>query len=138
MVQPCFRRPADAAAAAGGHDPLSAHVLSRNVRTDKSMSAKQPTPPPPPPGITVRDVYYVLFRHKWLIISLSVLALVAALSIRFAWPVPYESQASLLIKWVETSRPVGQVSPDVKFTTLDDRGANIINAEVAILTSADV
>src|SRR5271157_1700696 len=101
------------------------------------MNAKQPLPPPPP-GITVRDVYYVLFRHKWMIAALSLLAVAAALAVRFAWPVPYQSEAKLLIKWVSDSHAPDQVSPDVNFTKPASHGDNVINSELEILTSQDV
>jgi Mrp family chromosome partitioning ATPase/uncharacterized protein involved in exopolysaccharide biosynthesis len=101
------------------------------------MNMKQPLPLPPP-GITVRDVYYVLFRHKWMIAALSLLAVAAAIAVRFAWPVPYQSEAKLLIKWVTDTRAPGQMSSDVKSMSPDERGANIITSELEILTSQDV
>jgi len=58
----------------------------------------------------------------------------------FAWPVPYQSDAELLIKWVATSHPVGQnqESSEAKIVTLADQGDSIINSEIRILTSQDV
>jgi hypothetical protein len=35
--------------------------------------------PPPPAPITPSDIYYVLFRHKWKILIISAIGVVAAL-----------------------------------------------------------
>ena len=105
------------------------------------MNPIQPlSPPPSSPGITVRDVYYILFRHKWLILFLAALAVGASLSIRYAWPVPYESNAEILIKWVATSHPIGQSheAADVQYVSMGNQEANIINSEIRILTSQDI
>ncbi len=97
-------------------------------------------PPSSSPGITVRDIYYILFRHKWLILLLALLAVGTSVSIRHAWPVPYQSDAELLIKWVGTTHPVAQSrdTSDVQFVSMGNQEDNIINSEIIILTSQDV
>src|SRR5208282_1018153 len=105
------------------------------------MNTKQPFPPAPSsPGLTVRDVYYILFRHKWMILFLAALAAGASFSIRFAWPVPYESDAEILIKWVATSHPIGQGrdASDVQYVSMGSQEDSIINSEIKILTSQDI
>ncbi len=50
--------------------------------------------------MTVGDIYYVLFRHKWKIILLSLAGIVAAVAFYYLKPPPYQSQAELLIQYV--------------------------------------
>ncbi len=102
------------------------------------MNQKQPIPPPPSPGITVRDVHNILFRQKWLMASLALLAAAAALTVRYTWIVPYQSEAKLLIKWVKDSPPPDDMSPELRYKMPDNQGVNIINSEIEILTSQDV
>jgi polysaccharide biosynthesis transport protein len=96
--------------------------------------------PPPATGLTVRDVYYVLFRHKWKIMILSLLAIGTAVGVDLYWPVPCESEARLLIKWVMNIRaPDSSSATSQVVSSPDDRaGENIINSEVSILSSEDV
>jgi uncharacterized protein involved in exopolysaccharide biosynthesis/Mrp family chromosome partitioning ATPase len=101
------------------------------------MTDKHPTPPPT--GLSLGDIYYVLFRHKWKIVLISSLGLVGAIILQFVWPRPYQSEARLFIKYVMDSKSPGQLGPgDTRVRTPDDRGDNIINSELEILTSLDL
>ena len=84
------------------------------------------------------DVYYILFRHKWIVVILSLLAIIAAVLMRVLWPVPYVSQAELLIKYVEETKPPEQANAESRVSTPDIHGDNIINSEIEILTSLDL
>ena len=44
----------------------------------------------------MRDIYYVLFRHKWLIIILAVLGVAASLAVYSLWQFPYTSGSQAL------------------------------------------
>jgi uncharacterized protein involved in exopolysaccharide biosynthesis/Mrp family chromosome partitioning ATPase len=100
------------------------------------MNPKQT--PPPSPGITLGDVYYILFRRKWLIAILSLAALATAILVRVLWPMPYQSEAKVLIKYVKETKPPEQTAADTQVTSPDSRGENIINSEIEILTSLDL
>jgi polysaccharide biosynthesis transport protein len=50
--------------------------------------------------MNVGDIYYVVFRHKWKIILLSLAGIAAATAVYFHNPPPYQSQAELLIQYV--------------------------------------
>ncbi len=50
--------------------------------------------------MTVGDIYYVLFRHKWKIILLSLAGIAAAAAFYYLNPPPYQSQAELMIQYV--------------------------------------
>jgi uncharacterized protein involved in exopolysaccharide biosynthesis/Mrp family chromosome partitioning ATPase len=100
------------------------------------MNPKQTAPPPP--GITLGDVYYILFRHKWLIAILSAVTVAATLLVRGFWPVPYESEARLMIKYVHENKPPEQIGPDSQSSSGDVHGETVINSEIEILTSLDL
>src|SRR5664279_487523 len=97
----------------------------------------QPQPHQPPAGMTVGDIYYVLFRHKWKIIVLSLAGILAATTFYYRNPPPYQSQAELLIQYVQEVRSVTLPGSDQKVMA-PDSGAGIINAEIQILTSLDL
>jgi uncharacterized protein involved in exopolysaccharide biosynthesis/Mrp family chromosome partitioning ATPase len=100
------------------------------------MNPKQT--PAPSPGITLGDVYYILFRHKWLIAILSAVAVTATLLVRAFWPFPYQSEARLMIKYVHENKPPEQIGPDSQTTSGDVHGETVINSEIEILTSLDL
>jgi uncharacterized protein involved in exopolysaccharide biosynthesis/Mrp family chromosome partitioning ATPase len=92
----------------------------------------------PPAGITPADIYFVIFRHKWKIIILTALGLVAAGIYYFAEPPLYQSDAELLIRYVSDNRPVNPSDNNSRVTSLIDLGQNVLNSEMAILCSFDL
>ena len=95
--------------------------------------------PPPAPGIKLEDIYYSVFRYKWLILILSLAGIGAAATIIFLASPLYQSQAKLLIRFVIENRspsPIADSSAQVK--TPDLGGESIINSEIEILTSLDL
>ena len=87
--------------------------------------------------MTVGDIYYVLFRHKWKIILLSLAGILAAAVFYYLNPPPYQSQAELLVQYVPESTPQTLVGSDHN-VIVTDSGASVINAEIQILTSLDL
>jgi len=101
------------------------------------MNNSRQTQHQPPAGMTVGDIYYVVFRHKWKIILLSLAGIAAAATMYFLKPPPYQSQAELLIQYVPEAR--SQTLPGSDQPVLvPDSGAGIINSEIQILTSLDL
>jgi uncharacterized protein involved in exopolysaccharide biosynthesis/Mrp family chromosome partitioning ATPase len=99
------------------------------------MNAK-PTGPHAP-GLTLGDIYYILFRHKWKVLALSVLGFVAAFALPKLTTKVYQSEAELLIRYVsEKQAPIhpGENDP----VKSPDDGGNILNTEIQILTSLDL
>jgi uncharacterized protein involved in exopolysaccharide biosynthesis/Mrp family chromosome partitioning ATPase len=89
------------------------------------------------PGLNLADIYYVLFRHKWKIISISAAGLLAAALIYALKPPLYTSAAKLYVRYVEDARlPSSMGNNQLKLP--DARGENIINSEVEILSSLDI
>src|SRR5215831_11038934 len=91
----------------------------------------------PPPGINLDDLLYVLYRHKWKIAIISLLAVAAAGAVYFTWPLPYRSETRLLIKYVVDSKTPSQMG-GAKVTSPDDRGDTILNTELEVLGSFDL
>jgi len=87
--------------------------------------------------MTLGDIYYVLFRHKWKIISCSVAGLLAGVTLFVMQPSPYQSEAELFIRYVLESRFPGPTVDGSKMISPDDRGQTIINSEIEILRSLD-
>ncbi|HLX68631.1 MAG TPA: Wzz/FepE/Etk N-terminal domain-containing protein, partial [Verrucomicrobiae bacterium] len=79
------------------------------------MNAKQTGPHAP--GLTLGDIYFILFRHKWKILALSALGFIAAFALPRMSTKVYQSEAKLLIRYVtETPAPIhpGEGDPGLK------------------------
>jgi len=94
-------------------------------------------PVEPPPGISLGDIYFVVFRHKWKIIIMTLLGLVAALAFYFTRTPPYESEVKLFIRYVSDSHSANPADINTHVTSMDAE-ANIMNSEIEILTSFDL
>ena len=93
----------------------------------------------PPVGIQINDIYYVLFRRKWLVLSFALAGFVTAGVIYKVQPDAYESRARLLVPYIFETRGFVSVSPgsgDIQ--KADSQGEGIIDSEVQILTSSDL
>jgi uncharacterized protein involved in exopolysaccharide biosynthesis/Mrp family chromosome partitioning ATPase len=86
-------------------------------------------------GITSADVLYAFFRHKWKILIISLLAIIAAASLPFVTPRVYQSEAKLFVKYVVETKTPGQLGAGA--ATVDD-GAYALDTEMEILTSLDL
>ena len=86
----------------------------------------------------MRDIYYVLFRHKWLIGILAGVGILASAGVYFLYPFSYYSHAKVFIRYIQDARPPGDIDNSAKVQSPDIRGANIMNTELEILTSADL
>jgi uncharacterized protein involved in exopolysaccharide biosynthesis len=60
------------------------------------MNSSQTNQHQPPAGMTVGDIYYVLFRHKWKIILLSLAGIAGRRAFHFRNAPPYQSQAEVI------------------------------------------
>jgi succinoglycan biosynthesis transport protein ExoP len=90
------------------------------------------------PGITLSDIYFVLFRHKWKIIFLSAAGIVAGIVYYVVNPPPFQSEAELLVRYILDSRSPNPTSNNTKETSPAELGDSIMNSEIKILTSFDV
>jgi len=86
----------------------------------------------------MRDVYYILFRHKWMIAILAGLGVASSVALYFLWPFPYTSEAEIFVRYDVESTGPSDLDTATKVRTPDDRGAGILNTELQILTSRDL
>lgn len=92
----------------------------------------------PASGLSLGDLYYILFRHKWKIILIFLAGLLGAGGLYLAKPPMYQSQAKILIRFILESKNTVAADDDARVKSPDARGDNIINSEVEILTSFDL
>ena len=90
-------------------------------------------------SITLGDVYFVIFRHKWKIIFLSLAGIGAAVAFYVLNPPLYQSEAELLIRYITDSRPVSAPIDNATIAAPGGQGGGaVINSEIRILTSFDL
>ena len=82
------------------------------------MNPKPPLPPPPPSFLTTRDIFYILFRHKWKIVVLATIGVIAAAVTFQMQPVNYTSEAELLIRYVVDTKPMTETGADAQVTSM--------------------
>jgi len=92
----------------------------------------------PAAGMSLGDIYYVIFRHKGKIALFSLAGILAAAALFALKPPPYESRAELLVQYVSQARSLSLVGSEQKVILPDSRGDDIINSEIQILTSLDL
>src|SRR5437867_4594541 len=94
-----------------------------------------------PVGLDFRDICYVLFRHKWKIVSFSVAGILGAALLLVVRPPVYQSEAKLFVRYVleqGETRPLNPTATDAQIRSPDSRGEGIINTEKEILGSFDL
>ena len=87
-------------------------------------------------SLDAQDFLFALFRYQWLVVLCTLLGLAAALAFYFLSPRSYQSETSLLVKYVLDRNSVDPV--DAQTDASGRSGDSLIAAEVAILTSWDL
>ena len=93
---------------------------------------------PAPTGFSLVDIYFVLFRRKWLIIIFTVLGILAGGAYYMLRPPPYQSSAKLFIKYIADMTPNSATDPGQRVINMQDRVDSALNSEMQILTSFDI
>lgn len=88
--------------------------------------------------MTPGDIYFILFRHKWKIILLSLAGIAAAAAYWWFYPPPFQSEARLFIRYVLDNHSVNADGKNAQMTSPDEMGQSIINSEMEILSSFDL
>jgi len=99
------------------------------------MNPKQ-TGAPPSPGMGLGDIYYILFRRKWVILLCSLCGFVAAGITYATWKPTYSSTAKLYISDIISRKPPSELDPGVTVTPTGNSG-NVLDSELEILNSLD-
>jgi uncharacterized protein involved in exopolysaccharide biosynthesis/Mrp family chromosome partitioning ATPase len=98
-----------------------------------------PPPAAPSRSITVGDIYYLLFRHKWKIVICMLAGLVAAGLVYKTMKPPFRSVAKLFIRFViSEGKAMGPNQSDATAKSPDQRGETIMTGEREIITSGDL
>ncbi len=88
-----------------------------------------------PPGLGMQDIIYIVFKHKWKIILLTLLGLAAAATVYMLYPPVYESDAKLLVRYVLDRNVVDPGEGNANYSRANE---NALSAEAEILTSYDL
>src|SRR5262249_49345848 len=110
--------------------PLTARTGAKTMRYRKYEM--------PPSTLHLNDLLFILFRHKWKIIVCTAIGIIAAAAVCFLLPPEYESQARLLVRYVVERSTVDALDSQVKTPATQTESENLINSELAIVTSADL
>jgi uncharacterized protein involved in exopolysaccharide biosynthesis len=90
----------------------------------------------PSSGMNLFDVLFMLFRHKWKILSFGLAGLLAAGGAYLILPPAYQSDAKLFVRYVLDKSAVDGMDPQIK--TPNPQNDNMMSSEVEILTSRDL
>lgn len=90
----------------------------------------------PADSFGVQDVLYILFKHKWKIILLSLLGFGASAFVYVNRVPLFQSQAKLLVRYVLNRNSVDEAQSQVN--QAGGPGNQVINTEIEILTSEDL
>jgi polysaccharide biosynthesis transport protein len=89
-------------------------------------------------SMELSDIYFILFRHKWKILLCSIAGLLAAGFFYLTQGRTYQSEAKLMVKYVQESKSVTPVKDSDQIQALDMGGLGILQSEVEILSSMDL
>ena len=87
-------------------------------------------------GMKLTDIYYVLFRQKWVILGCLAAGLLVGLIVFFAQTPLFWSEAKLMVRYVTSTRSVESLGSQTKST--DYGGESVINSELEIMSSHDL
>jgi uncharacterized protein involved in exopolysaccharide biosynthesis/Mrp family chromosome partitioning ATPase len=88
--------------------------------------------------MSLGDIYFTLFRHKWKILLFSISGFLAVLALLIFKPPLYESKTKLDILYVVESKSLNPPGENANTVSPTERGYGIIQTELEILQSLDV
>jgi polysaccharide biosynthesis transport protein len=103
------------------------------------MNNKQPAEPHN--SLNIGDIYFVLFKRKWLILSFCFAGVLAAVVMMVLKPPQYESDAKLYVQYVmDAKTPTADAGTggDPAIRQTSSSGADIVLTEIEFLTSLDL
>ena len=94
---------------------------------------------PPSATMSLGDIYFILFRHKWMILFFSFAGIMGAILLLFVVKPPqYQSEAMLSIRYVVEGKSLNPPGDEQNTRSLNEGSYSIINTEVSILHSFDL
>ena len=92
-------------------------------------------PHEPALGISLADIYFILFRRKKAIVILTLLGLAAGVVYYFLRQPPYQSDAKLLVKYISEVRDESATAKGAQVKESTDMASSVLLAEAEIFTS---
>jgi polysaccharide biosynthesis transport protein len=92
----------------------------------------------PAAGLSLVDIYFVVFRHKWKIIILTLAGLVAAGYFYYTKQPAYQSDAELLVRYVTDAHSMNLAANNSQMISMLDQSESVMKAEMALITSFDL
>src|SRR5688572_9257676 len=89
-------------------------------------------------GLSLDDIYFVLFRRKWIILFFALLGTAAAVAVYVLHKPIYRSESKLLVRYVVESKSLMPLGDNSQVRSADSGGNSIISSEIEILTSLDL
>jgi succinoglycan biosynthesis transport protein ExoP len=90
-------------------------------------------------GMSLADIYFVLFRQKRIILVFSALGIFGAVILLFVLKPPqYQSDAELSIRYVVEGKSLNPPGEQANTRPLDEESVSIINTEIQTLNSMDL
>lgn len=95
--------------------------------------------PVQPPALSLGDIYYVLFRHKWKIFLCILLGVAGAAGVYLTNPPVFVSEAKLYVRYIiSENKALRPGTQDSTAKSPDQRGETIMKSEAEILGSLDL
>jgi len=110
---------------------------SIRATTPESKKNAQPAASSQTNSLSLNDVYFILFRRKWIILLFSLLGVAAAAVLYFIKKPAYRSNAKLLVRYVVENKAL-MPGDNSQVRQPDAEGSTIISSEIEILTSFDL
>jgi uncharacterized protein involved in exopolysaccharide biosynthesis/Mrp family chromosome partitioning ATPase len=90
-------------------------------------------------GLNLSAILFALFKRKWTILICAAVGIIAAAAFYFFYPLVYESQAKLLVRYVLERSAVDSIdSTNAAPAAAQSSNDRVIGAEIQILTSWDL
>ncbi len=95
-------------------------------------------PEQPASSLSLPDLYYIVFRRKWIILGAFVLGLLAVVGVYFLSPPRFQSEAKLMVKYLLDNKTAAAMGGNADVRSLDVRSEAVIAAEMEVLRSFDL
>ena len=79
-------------------------------------------------SLSLEDIYYIIFRRKWVIVGMALLGFIAAGVAYYQLPTKYRSYAEVYIPYITQAQPVDAGGSELH--PVRDPGAAILNSEL--------
>jgi len=90
-------------------------------------------------GMSIGDVYFILFRQKWVILAFFLAGILGAILLLFVVKPPqYQSEAIFFIRYVLEGKSLSPPGDESNTRPLDQQKDSIINTEITTLHSLDL